>query len=496
MLEKILRVALLSGSVRLGFGCEDKIVNNYYVSPSSEKDIKIEENIPHDIPKLDVNKDTSFDHSDSVYSQEKTEVVDSYSFPNVYPDTKVIKETKTYDTIQFPEAKGYLDIEGEDQEVNISVDACKNVFFKDEDGDGYGSSNIQIESCEKPVGYVDKDGDCADKNPLTYPDAPELCDGLDNNCDGKKEKDIEQIIACGEDGFGEQTQICIWGEWENIGPCIGSNVCPVLNPLGNIDLVEGQGLCFSINAFDAEDLLVYSLDSLPSGANLKNKVFCWSPTCEQAGKYDITFSVSDGTCATSETMTITVKDNLECTNNYWSDGADLKNYPSMFVINGAFNGIFVVGDNANACDTLAMIDISNNMWYNKASSINPDDQNGGESIPVSIPITASKLASEVADIYAQNMIVSGNPCNNAVAAQLTGNQPNCLDGFTEGIGKIKMFENGDYLALLVAGPTCCETRAAAKMLANYKTIPLYGKEMEVKVVDEECTAYKVVTSDY
>ena len=38
--------------------------------------------------------------------------------------------------------------------------------------------------------------------------------------------------------------------------------------------------------------------------------------------------------------------------------ADLSNYPDAFVTDGAFDGYFVVGENAKAIDNLAAIDIA------------------------------------------------------------------------------------------------------------------------------------------
>ncbi len=47
---------------------------------------------------------------------------------------------------------------------------------------------------------------------------------------------------------------------------------------------------------------------------------------------------------------------------------DLKDYPGMFVSEGKFNGLLVVGEKASALDNLAMTDIASNMKYKKPSA--------------------------------------------------------------------------------------------------------------------------------
>ncbi|WP_338863411.1 MopE-related protein [Myxococcus stipitatus] len=60
-------------------------------------------------------------------------------------------------------------------------------WYLDEDSDGYGGATF-VESCVKPAGsYVQQTGDCDDGNPYTYPGATEICDDLDNDCNGQKE---------------------------------------------------------------------------------------------------------------------------------------------------------------------------------------------------------------------------------------------------------------------------------------------------------------------
>ena len=102
-------------------------------------------------------------------------------------------------------------------------------------------------------------------------------------------------------------------------------------------------------------------------------------------------------------------------------------------------------------------------------------------------VDATKLDSEVADVSMQNLIVVGGPCVNSVAAELMGNPANCADGFTPGTARIKLFENGDYMAMLVAGYSGADTRLAGSVIAQ-RAGDLTGMEVEV-----EGTSYATAT---
>jgi hypothetical protein len=106
---------------------------------------------------------------------------------------------------------------------------------------------------------------------------------------------------------------------------------------------------------------------------------------------------------------------------------------------------------------------------------------GGSGVTITpIQVGTAKLASEVRDISAQNMIVVGGPCANTVAAQLMGaSAATCANGFTEGKAMIKLYEQGSKVAMLVAGYSALDTRRASRVLANYDQYALSGSEIEV-----------------
>ncbi|WP_051250654.1 LamG-like jellyroll fold domain-containing protein [Paenibacillus harenae] len=83
---------------------------------------------------------------------------------------------------------------------------------------------------------------------------------------------------------------------------------PVLDPIGNKNVLAGERLAFTVHATNAEEI-VYGATDLPDGATFdaETRTFEWTPALEQGGIYSVTFTVASGDLSTSQTIKATVK---------------------------------------------------------------------------------------------------------------------------------------------------------------------------------------------
>ena len=119
------------------------------------------------------------------------------------------------DATVFPGASELCD--GIDNDCDGFVDEG---LSQDLDGDGHYAPG----SCQAPA------NDCDDTNPDVYPGAPELCDGIDNDCDGQ----VDENLSFDLDGDGHYTP----------GSCLGpADDCDDSDPtvyLGAPELCDGK----------------------------------------------------------------------------------------------------------------------------------------------------------------------------------------------------------------------------------------------------------------
>ncbi len=138
-----------------------------------------------------------------------------------------------------PEAEEICD--GKDNDCDGTVDGSSatdaSTWYRDNDGDGFGDAATTEVTCSQPSGFVADDTDCDDMDPnatttqadgdcdgtvyaddcddedsAVHPGAEEVCDGLDNNCDGE----IDEETATGattwyadmdSDGYGDAATV-------------------------------------------------------------------------------------------------------------------------------------------------------------------------------------------------------------------------------------------------------------------------------------------------
>ena len=108
--------------------------------------------------------------------------------------------------------------DGADNDCDGSIDegsAGTTTYYADDDGDGFGDPDDTTEDCGAPSGYVSDSADCDDTDPAVNPDAEEVCDGIDNDCDGDIDADATDRTTWyaddDADGFGnasDATESC------------------------------------------------------------------------------------------------------------------------------------------------------------------------------------------------------------------------------------------------------------------------------------------------
>ncbi|NIP40593.1 MAG: PKD domain-containing protein, partial [Candidatus Aenigmarchaeota archaeon] len=141
-----------------------------------------------------------------------------------------------------------------------------------------------VEKCDDGTPY----GGCSGMKPF-------YCDNgtLTENC---------FICGCYPYSFCEENGSC---QYNQTFP----NYPPSITTIGDQEVREGEPIEFLVQAYDVDqDVISYQASGLPEGAkfNSTSRRFRWVPRYDQAGSYEIIFTVSDGEFSASEKITINV----------------------------------------------------------------------------------------------------------------------------------------------------------------------------------------------
>jgi hypothetical protein len=80
----------------------------------------------------------------------------------------------------------------------LNDDGITQTRYRDADGDTWGDPTVSQVTCALPVGWVLQAGDCDDTRASVYPGAPEICDGIDNGCNGQVDEDTSGVDSDGD----------------------------------------------------------------------------------------------------------------------------------------------------------------------------------------------------------------------------------------------------------------------------------------------------------
>lgn len=172
-----------------------------------------------------------------------------------------------------------------DDNCNGSIDEglTFTTYYADADGDGYGDPSMSTVSCAPVAGYVADNTDCSDSNAGVNPGATEVCDGLDNDCDGNIDEDvvtavmspIGDVFTCKSDPFTWAVEPCAgctyqWFKNDNvIAGATGATYSTTKPAYYNVQVTLPTG-CFDVSEYSLLTTLLNPNANIynPNGLNL------------------------------------------------------------------------------------------------------------------------------------------------------------------------------------------------------------------------------------